>query len=63
MPIHLSTPSRRTFLTQLGGAVVCAPALHSAEEKRVDADRIAILNDTHIAAQHPASAAIPTHLR
>lgn len=63
MPIHLSTPSRRTFLTQLGGAVVCAPALHAADAQRVDADRIAILNDTHIAAQHPASAAIPTHLR
>ncbi len=63
MPIHLSTPSRRTFLTQLGGAVVCAPALHAAEAARVDADRIAILNDTHIGAQHPASASIPTHLR
>ena len=63
MPIHLPTPSRRTFLTQLGGAVVCAPALHAADAQRVDADRIAILNDTHIAAQHPASAPIPTHLR
>ena len=43
--------------------MVCAPALHAAAAERVDADRIAILNDTHIAAQHPASAAIPTHLR
>lgn len=63
MPIHLPTPSRRTFLTQLGGAFVCAPALHAAEEQRVDPDRIAILNDTHIAAGHTASAPIPTHLR
>jgi len=63
MPIHLPTQSRRTFLTQLGGAVVCAPALHAADSQRVDADRIAILNDTHIAAGHTANAPIPTHLR
>lgn len=63
MPIHLSSKSRRTFLTQLGGAVVCAPALHAADAQRVDADRIAILNDTHIAAGHTANAPIPTHLR
>lgn len=63
MPIHLPTPSRRTFLTQLGGAVVCAPALHAADAQRVDEDRIAILNDTHIAAGHTANAPIPTHLR
>ena len=63
MPIHLPTASRRDFLAQVGGAVVCAPALHAAAAERVDADRIAILNDTHIAAWHPASANIPTHLR
>ena len=63
MPIHLPTESRRVFLTQLGSAVVCAPAFRAAAAERVDADHIAILNDTHIAAQHPASAAIPTHLR
>ena len=63
MPIHLTTESRRAFLAQLGGAVVCAPALHAAEAQRVDPDRIAILNDTHIAAWHPAGATIPTHLR
>jgi 3',5'-cyclic AMP phosphodiesterase CpdA len=63
MPIHLTTPSRRTFLTQLSGAVVCAPVLHAAVAERVDADRIAILNDTHIAAGHTPNAPIPTHLR
>lgn len=44
MPIHLPTESRREFLAQLGGALACAAAA-----ERVDADCIAILNDTHIA--------------
>ena len=63
MPVHFPTASRRDFLAQVGGAVVCAPALHAADTHRVDPDRIAILNDTHIAAWHPVGAAIPTHLR
>ena len=63
MPIHLPSQSRRTFLTQLSGAVVCVPALHAADAQRVDEDRIAILNDTHIAAGHTVNAPIPTHLR
>ena len=40
-----------------------APVLHAVGAERVDADCIAILNDTHIAAWHPASANIPTRLR
>ena len=63
MPIHLPSATRRDFLAQVGGAVVCAPALHAAAAERVDADCLAILNDTHIAAWHPANANIPTHLR
>ena len=63
MPVHLPIESPGALLGQTGGAVVCAPALHAADAQQVDADRIAILNDTHIAAWHPASATIPTHLR
>lgn len=63
MPVHLSSESRRAFIAQLGGAVICAPALQGAAAQRVDPDRIAILNDTHIAAGHAPSASIPTHLR
>lgn len=65
MPVHLPTTSRRAFVAQMGGAAVCGPALHATAEAagRVDPDRIAILNDTHIGGRHPASASIPTHLR
>jgi len=59
MPIHLT--NRRQFLTQLGAATVLTQAEAVAAE--VDEDLIAILNDTHIAAQHPATASIPTNLR
>ncbi|MEZ5388144.1 MAG: metallophosphoesterase [Prosthecobacter sp.] len=59
MPLHLT--SRRQFITQLGAAVALAHVDASAAE--VDADWIAILNDTHIGAQHPANASIPTNLR
>lgn len=62
MPVHLAPTSRRTFIAQVGSAVVCAPAL-GASEHRVDADLIAILNDTHIGAQHPESGSVPMHLR
>lgn len=59
MPIHLT--SRRHFLTQLGAATVFAQADGIAAA--VDDDLIAILNDTHIGAQHPPTASIPTNLR
>jgi 3',5'-cyclic-AMP phosphodiesterase len=59
MPIHLT--SRRQFLAQFGAVTVLSQA--NALAKEVDEDLIAILNDTHIGAQHPASAAIPTNLR
>jgi len=59
MPIHLT--SRRQFLTQLGATAVLSRADVFAAD--VDEDLIAILNDTHIGVQHPASASIPTNLR
>jgi Icc protein len=63
MPIHLSTISRRVFIAQLGGAVVLGPAFGATPVERVDPHRIAILNDTHIGAQHPENAPAPAHLR
>ncbi|HEY1049127.1 MAG TPA: metallophosphoesterase [Prosthecobacter sp.] len=65
MPVHLTTESRRAFIAQLGGAVVSTSALHAlpAEADRVDPDRVAILNDTHIGAGHTSIAPVPTHLR
>ena len=59
MPLHLT--SRRQFITQLGAAVALSQVESSAAE--VDEGLIAILNDTHICAQHPASASIPANLR
>lgn len=59
MPIHLT--SRRQFITQLGVAAALSSLESIAAE--VDEDLVAILNDTHIGAQHPASASIPTNLR
>ncbi len=59
MPFHLT--SRRQFLTQLGAATVLSQVDAFAAD--VDDDLIAILNDTHVGAQHPASASIPTNLR
>ena len=59
MPLHLT--SRRQFITQLGAAVALSQVETSAAE--VDDNLIAILNDTHIGAQHPVSASIPTNLR
>ncbi|MGV3662543.1 MAG: metallophosphoesterase family protein [Prosthecobacter sp.] len=65
MPVHLTTESRRSFMVQLGGAVVSTSALQAlpAEADRVDPDRIAILNDTHIGAGHTSNAPVPSHLR
>ena len=64
MPIHLCNTSRRRFVSQLGGVVALAPALHAqADAERVHPDRIAILNDTHIGAHHTENASIPTRLR
>jgi len=59
MPLHLT--SRRQFITQLGTAVALAQVESSAAE--VDADLIAILNDTHIGGQQPETSSVPTHLR
>jgi|UniRef100_UPI003783832E Icc protein len=59
MPIHLT--SRRQFIAQLGAAVAFSSVETFAAE--LDENLIAILNDTHIGAQHPASASIPTNLR
>ena len=59
MPIHLT--SRRQFITQLGAAAALSSLESTAAE--VNEGLIAILNDTHIGAQHPASASIPTNLR
>lgn len=59
MPIHLT--SRRQFIAQLGAALSFSSVEMFAAE--VDENLIAILNDTHIGAQHPASASIPTNLR
>jgi 3',5'-cyclic AMP phosphodiesterase CpdA len=59
MPIHLT--SRRQFITQLGAAAALSSLESIAAE--VDESLIAILNDTHIGGQHPASASIPTNLR
>jgi Icc-related predicted phosphoesterase len=59
MPIHLT--SRRQFLTQLWATSVLLQVNAFAAD--VDENLIAILNDTHIGAQHPASASIPTNLR
>lgn len=62
MPLHLPSVSRRTFIAQLGGAVVFGSALR-AGTGRVDPDRIAILNDTHIGGKHPENSPHPAHLR
>ena len=58
MPIHLT--SRRQFIAQIGAAAFSTAGTFAAE---VDEGLIAILNDTHIGAQHPAGASIPTNLR
>ncbi|OYW26869.1 MAG: hypothetical protein B7Z47_07170, partial [Chthoniobacter sp. 12-60-6] len=59
MPIHLT--SRRQFFAQMGAAAILTQqGAYSAE---VDENLIAILNDTHVGAQHPANASIPTNLR
>lgn len=65
MPFHLASASRRAFLGRLGGAVILRPSLEAVEisGQRVDPDRIAILNDTHIGEHHAENAPIPTHLR
>ena len=59
MPIHLT--SRRQFIAQIGAVVACSGASSDAAE--VDESLIAILNDTHIGANHPESSPVPTHLR
>lgn len=59
MPLHLT--SRRQFISQIGAAVTLSSLGASGAE--VDENLIAILNDTHIGAQHPATASIPTNLR
>lgn len=59
MPIHLT--SRRQFIAQLGAAAAFSRSAASAAE--VDESLIAILNDTHIGAQHPERSPVPTHLR
>jgi hypothetical protein len=59
MPIHLT--SRRQFLTQLWATSVLLQVNAFAAD--VDENLIAILNDTHIGAQHPASKYIPKNLR
>lgn len=43
--------------------MVSTSALHASPDVRIDPDRIAILNDTHIGAGHTSNAPIPTHLR
>jgi 3',5'-cyclic-AMP phosphodiesterase len=63
MPLHLSCASRREFIAELAGAVVFGSVLRGATGKRVDPDRIAILNDTHIGGRHPEDSPIPTQLR
>jgi hypothetical protein len=63
MPAHLSSVSRRTFLTHLGGVGVFGSVIRAAATRSVDPDRIAILNDTHIGKNHPSNSPIPTHLR
>jgi 3',5'-cyclic-AMP phosphodiesterase len=63
MPFHLAPASRRAFIAQLGGALIFVPALRAQSGSRMDSDRIAILNDTHIGGEHPVNAPIPTHLR
>lgn len=59
MPLHFT--SRRQFITQFGATIALVHVKSSAAE--VDEHLIAILNDTHIGAQHPATASIPTNLR
>lgn len=68
MPIHLSTYSRREWLTVLGGGVLTLsiePAC--GESARGDAeqqdDLIYLLNDTHIGEKHPTDSPVPSHLR
>jgi 3',5'-cyclic-AMP phosphodiesterase len=63
MPLHLSSASRREFIVQLAGAVIFGSALRAESGARVDPNRIAILNDTHIGGLHPENSPIPTHLR
>lgn len=65
MPVHLASASRRAFMAQLGGAVVCGPTLFGAAAagQRVDGDRIAILNDTHIGEFHAENAPVPRQLQ
>ncbi len=68
MPLHFAFTTRREFMAQCGGAVVCGTSLHEAssaalKEGRIDPNRIATLNDTHIGGRHPAGAPIPAHLR
>lgn len=64
MPLHLSSSSRRAFLTQLGAAAVFGPVVRSsAASHPVDPDLIAILNDTHIGEKHPEDSPIPSNLQ
>lgn len=63
MSLPESTASRRQFMARCGGALACVAAPSAVALQAVATDRFAILNDTHVAAGHPASASIPTRLR
>lgn len=50
-------------MVQLGGVVVAGAPLQAGSAGRVDEDRVAILNDTHVGGRHPENSPIPTRLR
>lgn len=63
MMVEPSFPTRRVFLAQTSGVVLSGTMLQASDTVRTDADRVAILNDTHVGGIHPDHASIPTRLR
>lgn len=66
MPIHLTSNSRRKFLSSIGaGLVVVATqtGFASEAESNIDGELVYLLNDTHIGEKHPANSARPKNLR
>ncbi|MGZ0174922.1 MAG: metallophosphoesterase [Planctomycetales bacterium] len=62
MPVHLTTQTRRQFISTVGVALVTGASRGLADE-RTDNDLVYLLNDTHIGEKHPPTSPVPTHLR
>jgi Icc protein len=62
MPVHLTTQTRRQFISTVGVALVTGASRGLADE-RTDNNLVYLLNDTHIGEKHSPTSPVPTHLR